>query len=280
MVFCFFVFLSYNIDMKKLERNHKRIVIIIVYIILFTLLGWFGYLIFRADPTCTDGKKNQNELGVDCGGVCGECVRELNAKELEVQETAFVIGGRDKFDVVAKITNPNLSLGSSNFEYVFELKDASGNVLASKSGKDFILPKETKYVIEANLETDKNPASVMFTAKNYQWSEFFGFEEPQLVIYQPRFNAQSGNFGSSEAMGLLINESPFDFNVIKINVVLRDESGKVTGLNFTRLNTLNANEQRDFKVIWPLGAPENSKMEAEAEADVFDSQNFIKKYVK
>lgn len=265
----------------KLPRGLKRFVIIIIYIALFALLAWFLFLIFQPAPTCFDGKKNQNELDVDCGGVCGECKRKLNPKDLIVAETAFVLGGVNKYDVVAKISNPNISLGSSRFDYKFSLKDALGNVLATKSGQDFILPKETKYVIEANLETAQVPASVSFVAENYQWNEFFGFEEPQLVIYQPKFNSQSGNFGSSEATGLLVNESPFDFNVIKINVVLRGENGKVVGLNVTQMQGVNANDQRDFKVIWPLGVSSNNPLvEAEPEANVFDSQNFIKKYIK
>jgi hypothetical protein len=264
----------------KLERNKKRTIISIIYIILFFLLGWGLYNIFKPVPTCFDGKKNQNELNVDCGGVCGECKRELVAKDLEIQETAFVLGGENKYDVVARISNPNISLGSSNFEYEFSLKDASGNVLATRTGKDFILPKENKYVIEANLETTAVPASVSFAVKNYQWSEFSGFEEPRLVIYQLAFSPQSGNFGSSEAGGLLVNESAFDFNAIRVNVVLRDESGKIVGLNFTQMQTVNANDQRDFKVIWPLGIAGNPTVEAEPEANAFDSQNFIRRYVK
>lgn len=270
--------------MKKLERNHKRIVIIIVYIILFTLLGWLSYLIFRANPTCMDGKKNQNELGVDCGGVCGECVMEKKAKDLVVEETAYVLGATNKYDVEARVTNPNISFGSSHFEYEFALKDASGNVIVARTGNGFILPKESKYLIETNLETTQAPSSVTFTVKNYEWSEFFGYEEPRLVIYQKYFFQNFENSGKSEARGLLINESAFDFNSIRINVVLKNQAKQVVGIGTYEMRTVNSNEQRDFKLIWPLGIRDiqdgQDGIEMEPEANVFDSQNFIKKYIR
>jgi hypothetical protein len=270
--------------MKKLERNQKRYIIIFVYIVLFALLTWGLYGIFKADPTCFDGKKNQNELGVDCGGVCGECVRELNAKELSVIETAFVLGDVNRYDAMARITNPNISLGSSSFDYEFSLKDASGNTLATREGKGFILPKESKYVVEVNLETVSTPASVTFAMKNYQWSEFSGYEEPRLVIYQKNFTQRLENSGKSEAKGLLINESPFDFNAIKVNVILRNSAGKVAGIGSHEMRTINSGEQRDFRLLWPLGISEilngQDGVEMEPEADVFDSQNFIKKYLE
>ena len=33
----------------------------------------FSYLIAVAAENCTDGVQNQNETGVDCGGVCSPC---------------------------------------------------------------------------------------------------------------------------------------------------------------------------------------------------------------
>jgi hypothetical protein len=245
-------------------------------------LGWLSYLIFRPAANCFDGKKNQNELGVDCGGVCGECQLEKKAKDLTVGETAFVLGDVNKYDVEARVVNPNISFGSSSFGYEFTLKDSAGTVLVSRTGTGFVLPKEEKYIIETNLESNQLPASVDFKIKNYQWSEFFGYEEPQLVIYQKYFTQSAEGSGKSEARGLLINESAYDFNSIKINAILKNQNKEVVGIGSYEMNTVNSNEQRDFKLIWPLGISDiqdgQDGVEMEPEANVFDSQNFIKKY--
>ena len=45
-------------------------------------LNWslwgFNVTSFSSSPTCSDGIQNQDETGVDCGGVCGDCVEEAD----------------------------------------------------------------------------------------------------------------------------------------------------------------------------------------------------------
>lgn len=243
-------------------------------------LGFVFYLIFRSNPTCTDGKQNQGEKGIDCGGPCNACIVIPDLTSLEIKEKAFVYSSQGKYDVVAKVSNPNNGYGSSKFYYEFKLLDESGNVLVEKKGEDFILPAETKYLIETSLETKAEPKQVDFKILNGQWDEFAGYEEPELNIYNKRYKLISNGVGFSEAFGLLRNESPFDFNLINVNVILRDGSSNIIALNKTAMNTVNSKEERDFRLIWPNSFPGDvQSIEAEANADVFDSQNFIKKYL-
>jgi hypothetical protein len=263
-----------------MSREVKRVVIIIIYIILFCLVGYFFYSILKPAPTCFDGKKNQKEEGIDCGGPCSPCAKVIDARPIEVLETAQVVGGPGRFDVVAKINNPNNQFGSPSFTYTFVLKDSSGKELARKSGKDFILPFETKYIIETSIDAETIPQDIDFTITDTQWDEFMNYEKPQLNIYSKRYNLITGGVGYSEAYGLLKNESQFDFNLIKIKVILRDSKGKITALNTTDMRTVNANEQRDFRLLWPTSFPGDvSQIEMEAEADVYGTDNFIKRYL-
>ena len=239
------------------------------------------YNILKPDPTCFDGKQNQREEGVDCGGPCQPCEEEINAQELKVIEEAFVYGGPRKYDVMAKISNPNDQFGSPRFSYKFILKDSAGNNLAEQKGESFILPFETKYLIETNLETQSNPANLEIVITECQWERFFAYKEPQLNIYHKRYDLISSGAVFGEAFGLLVNESEFDFNTININVILRDSSGKPLSFNSTEMRTITSHEERDFKLVWPISFPgEVQNIEMEAEADVYNSQNFIKSYLK
>jgi hypothetical protein len=268
------IFLGY------MTRETKRIIIILIYLAIFGIVSYFIYLAVRPAPTCLDGKKNQNEQGIDCGGPCAACQKEIAAQDIKTEETAFVYGGPGRFDVLAKISNPNNEYGSSNFSYEFILKGAAGEELSRRNGEEFVLPGETKYIIETNLETNGQPQSVEYSIKKTQWQEFINFQKPQLNIYSKRYDLISGGVGFSEAYGLLKNESPFDFNFIKIKVVLRDGFGKPVALNTTDMQTVSSGEQRDFRLLWPASFPGDVQgVEMEAEADVFDSQNFIKKFL-
>ncbi len=272
----FFVFL-YN---RSMPRSLKRVIIIIVYAILFFLIGLFFYLIIRPDPTCFDGKKNQGESGIDCGGPCQTCKDVIQAEDLIVEERTFVYGGPEKYDVIAKIYNPNDLYGSSEFLYKFILKDSSGNVLAEREGKGFILPAETKQVVEVGLTSQSDPYEVEIEIVNAEWIEFWEYEKPRLNVYKKQYNLISSGTGFSEVYGLVRNESAFDFHIVDINVVLRNPEGIPIAVNKTEMRDINAKEERDFRLLWPIGFPgEVQSVEAEASADVYDTDNFIKKYL-
>src|SRR3989344_4232149 len=52
-------------------RDAKRFLIGFVYLAMVIAFGVFVYFSFiKAPETCSDVKKNQNESGVDCDGVC------------------------------------------------------------------------------------------------------------------------------------------------------------------------------------------------------------------
>ena len=103
----------------KIFRSAKQTTILTIYLILLALVSLLIYNILKPDPTCFDGKQNQREEGVDCGGPCQPCEEEINAQDLKVMEKAFVYGGPKKYDVMAKISNPNDQYGSPKFSYKF-----------------------------------------------------------------------------------------------------------------------------------------------------------------
>ena len=269
-----------------MNRFAKRLLIIIIYLILFFVIGLLLYLVFKAKPTCFDGKINQGENEIDCGGPCRVCKEIPQVESLIILEKSFVIGasGGGKYDLMAKIENPNNEYGSPKFHYQFALKDSAGQVLVQKEGDNFILPAGTKYIIETNIETQSVPSDIEIKiTDDIVWDKFSGYgqhEEPQLNIYNKRYNLISSGAGFSEVYGLLRNESLFDFNLVNINIILRDGTSKLVALNKTDMRTVGSGEERDFRLVWPYSFPGDvQNIEMEAEANVFDSQNFIKKYL-
>lgn len=265
----------------EIDRNKKRIMIIGIYLIIFLIFGIFLYSWLKPAPNCTDGKKNQNETGIDCGGVCNPCEKTYKVQDLIVVEKAFVLGGQGKYDLMMRVSNPNNQIGAKSFAYEFSLKDASGNVLSKKSGSSFVLPVESKYVIETDLESGAVPTDVEVKLENIQWEEFFSYARPEINIYNKKYDLISSGIGFSEAKGLLRNESPFDFDLIKINIVLRDEMGKALAFNKTEMRTVNSQEERDFRLLWPVNFPGSVQgVEMESEVNVFNSDSFSKRYIK
>jgi hypothetical protein len=119
------------------SRILKQMTISFGYFVFFSVVFFSVYYLFiRVPPTCTDGKQNQDEMGIDCGGICtNQCEPPLNAKDIVTREVAFVPADRGSYDVLARIYNPNDIAGASQFSYKLALRDSAGNVPEEKPTK-------------------------------------------------------------------------------------------------------------------------------------------------
>jgi len=267
--------------MEKTTR--KKIIIIFIYLILFSLIifGFYSYL--KPNPSCFDKIQNQNEQGVDCGGVCQKKCHKIKAQNLIVGKTGAVPSGvQGKYDFYAQITNPNTVFGSKNFDYSINFKDSSGQIVASKNGSSFILPGEKKYIVATDISAPNTPASFDFKIINSDWVEFNNYyESPNIEIVNKNYNEISSGANFSESKGLLKNNSPYDFNLIKIEIILKDADNNVLALNSTEMRTVNSGEQRDFSLFWPNRFPGSvNNMEVQSEVNIFNSDAFLKKFYK
>lgn len=254
---------------------NKRIIISLIFIAIVGLISFLLYLVVTPPATCSDKKQNQKEKAIDCGGPCSPC-KTSQATEMIIQEKAVVFGGNNTYDVVAKIYNPNDSIGANQFKFEAALKDSNGVTVATSTNKSFILPVDAKYITILGIKTENDavPVSVEIAIGEIEWLPLGNLEKPQLGVYNKKFDKAPMGEGS-EAEGLLRNESNYDLNKISIVIVLRDNDGKIVGVNTTEKNVVRVKEQRDFRLSWPYALAGNvQKMEVDVQSNVLDPQNF------
>jgi len=265
-------------ELENTER--KKYIIISIYATFFILISIGLYFVFKSEETCTDGVQNQNERGIDCEGVCQKECNAIIAKDLTIGKIGVVFSGiSGKYDFYAKVANPNAVFGDKNFTYEINLKDEIGNVIATKNGSSFILPGEEKYVVETNIDAPSVPFSQEFKILSSDWIRFEDYyERPNIQIINKNYSEISDGISFANAQGLLKNRSPFDFESIKIQIVLKDSVDNVIALNSTEMKTIKAGEDRDFKISWPSSFPGTvSIMEAQAEVNIFNSEAFLRR---
>jgi len=265
------------------SRNRKRFFIGFLYLSFVGLLAFGVYWSFiRVPESCNDGIRNQDEAGIDCGGICTNvCEEKVTGVPFVLEEAALMPGGAGRYDVLGRVYNPNDTAGASSFTYAFEIKDASGAVIATETGASFILPQERKVLLGIGVAVSGQPSSVTLKISGIEWERFAGYQEkPNINIYQRRYNQISSGAGFSEAYGLVSNESDFDFKTITVKVILRDRNGKALAANMTSLNTVGAHEERDFRLVWPEAFPGDVEtVDMEADADVYHSDNFTRTFL-
>lgn len=263
--------------MEEKQRKTKQIIIAGVYGLLIFLVAYLIYGFFKPEETCFDGARNQNEEEIDCGGVCRACER-LEALSLEIKEIGSTRSGREGFlDGYARIENPNSSLGGEKINYEFKVLDREGNQIGNRQGASFILPQESKYILENNIPGGGEGGKIEFKIIGTDWVKFdSSFHNPELDVINKNIISE---FPQSSAGGLIRNRSPFDFSLIGIKVILKDGEGRVRLTNTTEMRTVKSGEEREFKAIWPGKLPEEVvRMEVETEVNIFDSQSVFRRF--
>ncbi len=263
-------------------RKQRKAIIIAVYVLLLVGIVWWVVAALRPAPSCSDGVQNQNETGVDCGGVCGACATVLETENITI-DSSYVIDGVDgRVDAVAQITNPNHRFGASRVAYTFVIKAADGTVVGKRSGTTFILPAETKYVLEPGITIADGAtvAQAEFSIADVQWKIFDGYQEPRIIVLNKSYTLTHSDTSYSRVSGLVRNDSPFDFASIRVNVVLKDKDGVPIAIHRTRMDTFDSGMERDFSLPWPQKFPgEVATVDVEVEANVFDVDNYRKRYI-
>jgi len=258
-----------------LTRTKKQIIIgLIFFLIIIFLFFIFYFLFLKPTPSCFDKKQNQGEEGIDCGGPCQPC----SVSSLKEIETLFIkaIPTKDQnYDLVAKILNPNPNHGSAEVNYQFKLYDLNNKLVAAQKGTTFILPRETKYIVEPKISASGLVSRITFEIGQVKWKEFKNYERPKIDIFNKNYQILKQEPIFSQVSGIVKNSSPFDFDKVKIIIVLFDKDDEVLAVNLVEVQRLLAGEERYFVAPWFfefLG--DVARIEAEPQANIFDLENF------
>jgi len=269
-----------NVEVEK--KRGKQIIIIAIYVTFFLLIVSAIFYALKPKPNCFDGKLNQDEEKVDCGGICARKCEVTPREVISVEKTGYVASGLvNKYDIYGEIYNPNAFMGSKEFSYEFKIKNSQGVVIGERKGINFILPGERKYIIESNVETNEVPVSVELVVSAVKWIEFSvdDYQKPELKVVNKVYSPITSGVGFSEVKGLIKNESQFDFATIKVYIIVRNKAREILALNSTQMNTVKAGENRDFRVYWPSRFPgEVEFFDVQTDVNVFDSESFVKRY--
>ena len=119
----------------------------LVFLFALALPVWF--VTYKA-PSCTDGLKNQGELGIDCGGPCSLLCKAHALDPIVRWQRAFKVKD-GVYNALAYVENPNLDSGVRKISYRFKLYDSGNLLIYERQGSTFIPPKKI-FGIHSNLE--------------------------------------------------------------------------------------------------------------------------------
>lgn len=121
------------------------------------------FFLFNKQPTCFDNKKNQDEVGTDCGGVCTKLCKVDTTTPIVSWQRVFRVS-KGVYSAVAYVENPNLNSSASNVPYTFRVYDRANVLIVERKGITSILPIGVTPIFEAGiLVGERVPARVVFS---------------------------------------------------------------------------------------------------------------------
>ncbi|MBI2610057.1 hypothetical protein HYW53_02670 [Candidatus Giovannonibacteria bacterium] len=199
---------------------------------------------FTPAPSCKDGKLNQDEEEIDCGGLCSPCQSKI--KEIVEHWTRFFPLSSGHYEAASLVENPNTTLGTSFLSYTIFFYDAKGILIAEKTGRTFLNPGEKTLIYEKDIPTfERTPARAEIQLTPERWKKIER-QRPQILVTKRDF--ENDPFGRLNVT--LTNQALFPIENLFLSAVLFDASGNAIGVSTTRLERIEGESDRDVFFTW------------------------------
>ena len=225
--------------------SQRQLVYFFIAVLLLVAMGVLGFFYFKPQATCLDGKKNQNEKNIDCGGVCGACLGET--KDLITLWSNVFPLGNGVYEVASLIRNPNFFSGLPKLKYTLKLYDENNMVIAIREGETFINPNEDYLIFETGVTVgERTPKRVFIEFNNLNWVRVEK-ERAQIVVSEKNFS--NINFPVLEAK--ITNKTFSPVGDIEASAILFDVGDNAVGVSVTRVETLLQESSQVISFTWP-----------------------------
>jgi hypothetical protein len=217
---------------------------------IFALLFLVFFFFYKASqkPSCFDGKQNQGEEGVDCGG---PCPLDCEVKNLLLPKTNVlppIIYSRT-IDLIGLVENPNNKWALNDALATFYIYDKLARLKNKVTvGKIAILPREVRYVVavslsKPNYDIGKIELKLDYGLNNWQKSKI---EKMPLEVVNQKIEYDKNVFSGS-----ISNPTKEHFRNIEIIVRFYDEGRKLVGVTYGRIDLIPPKESVPFALTLP-----------------------------
>lgn len=218
--------------MDNRRRLFKQIFIAIIYLAIFSGVGTGVYFLFRPTPAPPPPPAP-------------------TIYPIEIIWSQIFNSGPDTYSVAAKIRNPNTNYGASDFNYTVSLYDTNNVLIKVLTGKSFIWPGESKYIVDGGINLLKAPIKVVFETENPDWHEISNFKGINLTLGNVSYGRGKSDFGKFFTVDFMANNNtPFDLKNVYVSAVVLNKEKLPIAVGSTILKNINSKERRFFSIPW------------------------------
>ena len=236
----------------------RQIFYIIILVLFFSIFGFLiAYPSLNKAPTCTDGKQNGNETGIDCGGSCpNACLTQVDQVDVLWARAFRVIPGR--YNAVAYLVNHNKNTAVQKINYRFRFADANNIYIGKREGSTFIPPGSNFAVFEPGIDVGNSiPVYVSFEFTSVPvWLQVSQEKINQLKILVSDIELKD-EASSPRLSATVKNNSLYFIPNVDVITILYDINGNAVSTSRTYLNQLSPLQTADINFTWqePFSSP-------------------------
>jgi len=215
--------------------------------VVMLAVGAFLFSVLYNAPSCVDGKLNQKEDGIDCGGPCTTAC-PANISPLFTLWSRVIPAGEGAHDALAFLENPNAGAGITRISYLFKLFDAENLLVARGAGATFVNPNERFYVYEGNIRTGNRVPTRAFLEfePDPEWQRETASLLP-IVVRETLFEETETG---SQLKAVLSNVSFEELRGVTVTAVLFDDDENVFAASETRIDVFPAEKTETIFFTW------------------------------
>jgi hypothetical protein len=231
------------------SSSRQLIILLLIIAVLGGIGSVFAYpLVFKA-PTCTDGKHNGTEAGIDCGGPCEKlCSAALAPIETLWSRPFKVAPG--VYDAFAYVENKNFDAGVRKILYRFSLYDQQNLLVTERVGKTFITPNGRIPIFEGGIRTgERVPKRAFFEFAEVPLWEPLSPKAASLTLTPSAIRLE--NASSTPRLSVIIgNKGIYTLSNVEVTAVLYDEGDNAFAVSRTIIDSLPKGGSAEASFTW------------------------------
>lgn len=236
------------------QEKRKKITLWLggIFLIVF---GIYIQVSLYTPPSCFDGKLNQDELGIDCGGVCAKICSSQIQPTKTVWARSYKVSN-SLWGAFAYLENPNTKAYAPFAQYRFTIYDRSNIPIAVEEGVTFITHEAVVPVYAHRIDLGvREPYRTEF-----EWVEIPAwYRVGRVYAVVPEEQRISNLNTRPELTAVLSNQEPYPLEDIDVFAILYDVNKNAIATSKTYVDRLSPRGKRNIVFSW--NEPFNASVE-------------------
>jgi hypothetical protein len=229
------------------SKRRKFLYTAVIAVIAAVLLLGLYIAFFTNTPTCFDGKLNNGEQEIDCGGSCALLCREQTRSPVVRWSRIFQVAP-GTYTAAAYVENPNPGAAAKRVAYSFQLFDQQNLLVTERTGVIDIPPVQTVPFVDPNINVgNRTPVRALFAFSD----EPVWYRAGALPVLRVKNLNLSGDAG--QLMATIVNESAKNADKVTVAAVLFDAQGVARGASRSIIPRIARKGSQEVVFTWPGG---------------------------